>query len=348
MNSSQPSPAHTPGPVTNPPTGEAPPHRVPPGFSLSPLLFGAEGLRALWGILVFLSLFYFLRICILPIAATLVPPAALQAEAMVSRAVYAFDGAALLCVAGAMAIVSMLERRVIWRYGLSPGRSLRNFAAGLAWGVALLSLLVAVLRFAGLLVFDARLLSGSAMLREGATWLGGFLTVAFYEELLVRGYLQFTLPRLFIPIYRWVFGARSPVGLGFWTTALLLSFVFGFGHRTNPGESPLGLVSAGLVGLVFSFSLWRTGSLWWAIGFHASWDWAQSFLFGVADSGIVAQGRLFRTHPVGRPILSGGLTGPEGSIFVLAILALAALVIRLTLPSPDDQGRPPDTRGVLS
>src|SRR5208282_1390693 len=103
--------------------------------------------------------------------------------------------------------------------------------------------------------------------------------------------------------------------------------LFGLGHGKNPGESPIGLLGAGLVSLVFCFSLWRTGSLWWAIGFHASWDWAQSFLYGVADSGWMAEHHLLATHPVGKPILSGGATGPEGSIFVLVILGLITLII---------------------
>jgi hypothetical protein len=88
----------------------------------------------------------------------------------------------------------------------------------------------------------------------------------------------------------------------------------------------------GLIGLVFCLALWRTGSLWWAIGFHAAWDWAQSFLYGVADSGTIAQGRLFAAHPLGRPILSGGLTGPEGSAFILPIVLLSAGAILLTAP----------------
>ena len=85
--------------------------------------------------------------------------------------------------------------------------------------------------------------------------------------------------------------------------------------------------------MVFFFSLWRTGSLWWAIGFHTSWDWAQSFLYGVADSGLMIQHHLLATHPVGRPILSGGTTGPEGSIFIVAILGVIILIILLTLPN---------------
>ena len=73
---------------------------------------------------------------------------------------------------------------------------------------------------------------------------------------------------------------------------------------------------------------------------------AQSYLYGVADSGITIQGHLFSTHPVGRPVLSGGLTGPEGSIFILLIVGLTAGVILLTLPrihtvSPPDGTRKP-------
>jgi hypothetical protein len=78
--------------------------------------------------------------------------------------------------------------------------------------------------------------------------------------------------------------------------------------------------------------LWRTGSLWWAIGVHTSWDWAQSFLYGVADSGLMTQHHLLATHPVGKPILSGGTTGPEGSIFAIVVLCLVAVIILLTLP----------------
>jgi hypothetical protein len=71
--------------------------------------------------------------------------------------------------------------------------------------------------------------------------------------------------------------------------------------------------------------------LWWAIGFHATWDWSQSFLYGVADSGMMVQHHLLATHAVGKPILSGGTTGPEGSVFILAIFVLIALIIFFTL-----------------
>ena len=118
----------------------------------------------------------------------------------------------------------------------------------------------------------------------------------------------------------------------FWTSAVILSFLFSLAHAKNPGESPIGLLAVVLFALVFCLSLWRTGSLWWAIGFHASWDWSQSFLCGVADSGHMAQHHLLATHPIGKAILSGGATGPEGSIFVVAILGLTSVTIFLALP----------------
>ncbi|MFZ0283652.1 MAG: CPBP family intramembrane glutamic endopeptidase [Terriglobales bacterium] len=133
-------------------------------------------------------------------------------------------------------------------------------------------------------------------------------------------------------MYRRIFHTGHSSALGFWTSALLFSIVFGLGHRSNPGESPIGLLSAGLGGMVFCLSLWRTRSLWWAIGFHTSWDWSQSFLYGVADSGLTTQYHLLATHPVGKPILSGGTTGPEGSIFIVGALLLVTVIIFLTLP----------------
>jgi uncharacterized protein len=202
----------------------------------------------------------------------------------------------------------------------------------LAWGVTCLSLLVLILWKTGLLAVDSRLLFGAGALRYGAIWFLGFLLVGLLEEYLNRGYLLFTLTRGLAGIYAWLFKTRHSKALGFWTAALLISIGFGLGHGKNPGESPIGLLSAGLASLVFCLSLWRTGSLWWAIGFHASWDWAQSFLFGVADSGLMVQHHLLSTHPIGKPLMSGGTTGPEGSIFALPILALVSLVIIFTLP----------------
>jgi uncharacterized protein len=159
-----------------------------------------------------------------------------------------------------------------------------------------------------LLVFDGRVLSGAAIWKYAALWAALDLLVALFEEGLFRGYLLYTLTR----------------GLNFWWAALIMSILFAAVHGQNAGESPVGLITAGLGGLVFCLSLWLTGSLWWAIGMHTGMNWAEAYLYGVIDSGSVSQGRLLASHPVGAPIWSGGATGPEGSVYAVIVLLVVA------------------------
>jgi uncharacterized protein len=304
--------------------------------SARPKIFvGKDGLRAGWSLLVFIALFAALAFGAHFISHKLHPrgPNGVSPDSEVTPLDgFLAEGIPFLVVLLVTWIMSRIERRPNSVYGLGGSRKVAYFFAGLAWGLACLSLLVLTLCKTGLLVVDRRLLAGGDIVRYGVIWLLGFFLVGLLEEYLTRGYLQYTLTRGLAGLYQWGFKTRHSTTLGFWTAAVIFSILFGLGHSSNPGESPIGLLSAGLASMVFCFSLWRTGSLWWAIGFHTSWDWAQSFLYGVADSGMMAQHHLLATHPAGKPVLSGGATGPEGSIFIIAILVLVSLIIVFTLP----------------
>jgi uncharacterized protein len=322
-----------------------PPPAAETKTTLHKVFVGKDGLRAGWSILIFIALFAACIFCVNAVAHRIHPSpqgAKPPAELPVSAALFLEEAIPFLVLLLLAWIMSKIERRPNSVYGLGGAGKLKYFLTGLAWGVTCLSLLVVTLLKTGLLVIDGRLLSGSDTLRYGAIWLLGFLLVGLLEEYLTRGYLQYTLTRGLAGLYAWAFkyphGSALSKTLGFWTSAIIFSVLFGLGHSKNPGESPIGLLSAGLAAMVFCFSLWRTGSLWWAIGFHTTWDWGQSFLYGVADSGAMVQHHLLAAHPVGRPILSGGTTGPEGSIFILAILALVALIILFTLPGRASRG----------
>lgn len=306
----------------------------PQPSTLHKIFIGKDGLRAGWSLLIFFAILAVLIVAVNLIGHKLFPrnpKLANDASVITIKAGLIQESIPIVLVVFVTWIMSKIERRPNSVYGLGGSRKLPHFFAGLAWGVTCLSLLVLILWKTGLLVIDSRLIFGSDVLRYGIIWLLGFLLVGLMEEYLTRGYLQYTLTRGLAGIYEWIFKTPHSGVLGFWTAAVIFSILFGMGHSNNPGESPIGLLAAGLAGLVFCLSLWRTGSLWWAIGFHCSWDWAQSFLYGVADSGLMVQHHLLATHPVGKPILSGGATGPEGSIFILAILALVSLIIVVTL-----------------
>ena len=334
MNDSTKLTASEPGNMAPNPSNQAQPSPAKPS-RLHKIFIGPEGPRAGWSLVIFVALMASLLKGATALATLthLAPdPGAAAKEIPFSVGVLA-ESIPLVAIFFVTWIMSKIEKRPNSVYGLCATRRLPNFFMGLAWGITCLSLLVCVLWKAGFLVIDGRILFGSEVLRYGAMWLLGFCIVGLLEEYLNRGYLLFTLTRGLAATYSWLFKTRHSKALGFWTGALTVSVLFGLGHNTNPGESPIGLLAAGLGSLVFCLSLWRTGSLWWAIGFHISWDWAQSFLYGVADSGLMVQHHLLATHPLGQPLLSGGTTGPEGSIFVLPLLVLISLIIIFTLPN---------------
>ena len=103
--------------------------------------------------------------------------------------------------------------------------------------------------------------------------------------------------------------------------------MFGFVHLNNNGENPVGIFAAAAIGFVFVVSVRLTGSAWWAIGFHAAWDWTETFFFGTADSGMPAVGSYLVSKPAGNVFWSGGTDGPEGSLLVLPIILLLLLAV---------------------
>ncbi len=319
------------------------------------IFFGRFGLRAGWGMAIFfIVVFFFLlagNVAGAAASGILKEFIAAQNEHTTSQlhipVVPSFVTASrAVTVLGMLAlcwIFSKAERRAFDVYGIGRKR-LADFVPGAFWGLTTLSLLVLLLHSFHLLVFDTRLLSGAAVFTYGFNWFIAFLMVGLSEEYMLRGYLQYTLMRGLFSLGKTISPGRAEA-VAFWIAALIMSVLFGAGHLGNAHENPMGLVMVFLAGLVFSYALWRTGSLWWAIGFHATWDWAQSFLFGVPDSGQVSIGRLFQTHPVGNRLLSGDIDGPEGSIYVIPVLLLTLVIIRFTtkqapLPSLEPKPRP--------
>ena len=214
----------------------------------------------------------------------------------------------LLLTATAPALVlSRLERRPWGDYGLPRAGFLgKLFWSGAGWGLAAISLLMLVLYLTGTYEIERLSLHGVRILKFAAFWSGFFLVVALFEEFLMRGYSQFTLAK----------------AIGFWPSAVLLSGGFAAIHLDNPGETAPGIAAVGVIGLFFCLTLRRTGNLWFAVGFHASWDWGESFLYSVPDSGGTPPGHLLKCHLHDPAWLSGGSAGPEGSVLLFLLVVL--------------------------
>jgi len=265
------------------------------------VFLGRDGLRAGWGLAFYVAMFYPLQF----VASRWAWSRNLGADGLWSMMLEEL-GVLLAAVLPAV-VLGRVEKRRWAVYGL-PGRLAfgKLFWVGVVWGFAGITLLLGTLY--GLRVFDTGHLAmhGARILRFAVFWAVFFLLVGFFEEFLLRGYSQFTLTR----------------AIGFWPAAVVLSCAFGLIHIRNGGEEWPGLLAAALIGFFFCLTLRRTGSLWFAVGFHAAWDWGETFVYSVPDSGTLFPGHLLTSSLHGPRWLTGGMVGPEGSVLCFVVIGV--------------------------
>ncbi len=301
--------------ILTPPQPPAPPAPQPPHT----IFHGSNGIRAGWRVLIFLALVAAIAIGLaIPFVLLRVlgsggtgAQTSIGVSANTPLGLGIPEGAILFCTAIAALVMARIERRHFGQYGL-PARSAfgKDFWIGTIAGfLAISGCLLGIFAFHGFHLAGLAI-HGSTLVSATAAWGATFVLVGLAEEFAFRGYLQFTLT----------------TGMGFWPSAILLSALFGLAHAGNPGESMGGLFSVVLFGVLFCLFLRRTGNLWWAVGFHAGWDWGQTFFYGVPDSGIPAYHNLFNSAFSGPRWLTGGTVGPEASVFTPIVLVIVAIL----------------------
>jgi uncharacterized protein len=275
-------------------TGDAP--QQPP---LRRIFIGPNGVRSGWAFALYVGMF-----------ALIVTVESWGAESLRFGELWLlmyFETSVLVAAAIPAWIMARIEKRPWGAYGLPlPEAFSKLFWLGAIWGFLGITLLLEILH--GLHAFDFGhvVLHGVRVVKFAIFWGVLFLLVGLFEEFFLRGYTQFTLAR----------------GIGFWPAALLLSTAFGASHLKNPGEAWSGALAAGLIGLFFCLTLRRTGSLWFAVGFHAAWDWGESFFYSVPDSGSISPGHLLSSSFHGPVWLTGGSVGPEGSLLCFVVVGV--------------------------
>ncbi len=333
-----------------------PPQLLPPPAThgIRWVLLGPQGLRAGWSVLIFIVTYI---LAAMVTGFVLVRTHMVNPKGGFTPRNMFFNELVLLVglLAGAI-VAALIERRSLLDYNLTGPRRARHFFSGLMVGFAALSILVGALAAGGWLHFGAQALSGATILEYALFWGCLFLMVGCVEEGTFRCYLQYTLTRGLN--FWWALGVvallsadlvvrhkgngvwgdyavallglipcfllhqRRAASSSFWQAAWVTSTLFGFVHTGNGGENWIGIFSAAAIGFVFCVSIYVTGSAWWAIGCHAGWDWAETYFYGTADSGLVPKGHFLSTAPTGNPLWSGGTDGPEGSLLILGILVL--------------------------
>ncbi|HFH9837725.1 TPA: CPBP family intramembrane glutamic endopeptidase [Streptococcus suis] len=211
--------------------------------------------------------------------------------------------------------VKFIEKRPIRDLGLYRKKAFVQLLLGWLIGVAMISTVVG-------LQLVTKSLQISLVVFTSASFINLLGMAPFWfiqsgtEELLTRGWLFPTVSR------------KTNLLIGTAVSSLLFSML----HIQNPSISWISLVNIGLFGLLASLYVLVTDNIWGISALHAAWNCFQGNFYGLSISGIQPAYSLFYLSPTNKPdYLTGGLFGPEGSIYSSLVMIVVIILLSIIL-----------------
>ena len=215
--------------------------------------------------------------------------------------IFGLEGA--VSIAGYLLYVRLVEKRAAlelsnFRIALLP--------LGTLLGMVFFGLLIAILYLGShyqvnQLAFPDRLFSAIVFALGTAIW----------EEVTFRGLLFRVTEQTF----------------GTWVGVALSAVIFGVVHGLNPNASLAASVAIILEsGILLAAAYFATRTLWLPIGLHFGWNFTEDFVFGVRISGHAARPAIVEGTLSGSPLWTGGVYGPESSLWAIGLAAILSAV----------------------
>ncbi len=133
--------------------------------------------------------------------------------------------------------------------------------------------------------------------------------------------------------------------VGFWPAAIIIALNFAADHYFyKTGENIWDVITLVSLSLLMCYSVLRTGTLWFAVGFHVAFDYMQLFIIGTPNGAQVPVGRLLDVRFSGPDWLTGGVLGTEASFLMYPMIALLWLYIWWRFPARPDVAIPEPVR----
>jgi membrane protease YdiL (CAAX protease family) len=210
-------------------------------------------------------------------------------------------------------IFAIYEHRRVDSYGLPVNRafSLPTFE-GAAAGVIMAGAVAAGMIALGGMQINGLATRGSTLVSSALAWLAANVLIGIAEEFWYRHYLQQTLWK----------------SIGFWPASILIALVFTADHYFyKQGENIWDVITLMSLSLLMSYSILRTGTLWFAVGFHMAFDYMQLFVVGTPNGSRYPVGRLLDVRFNGPAWLTGGVLGTEASFLMYPAIVLLWLYV---------------------
>ena len=294
--------------------------------SIASIFIGPDGLRAGWRFLLFaLGIELGALVVEEPLAQVLARYFAINLRELSAPALLIREFVFCLSVFLVTGIAALAERRRIDSYGLPIEQAFGKFFwKGMLAGLLVVVFVAGAMILSGAMVLHGLALHGSDLAMFTLLWFVANILIGLSEEYTFRGYGLQSLWR----------------GAGFWPAALITTAIFAGDHLEKPGENAMDIGMIFLLGLILCLSVRKTGSLWWAVGWHAGFDFGQLFLIGTRNGGQTPVGRLFNVTFPGPAWLNGGELGTEASVFMVpAAIATLIYVIWFLRSLPPDGER---------
>ncbi len=252
-----------------------------------------------------------------------IPPGELSAPALFMEELVGLG--TVLLVTG---LAALLERRRIDSYGLpvSPAFGL-YFWKGMLAGFLVVVFVGAAMLATGGMQFHGLALSGGGLVYYALFWLAANVLIGLNEEYLFRGYAFQSLWR----------------GAGFWVATLITTAFFAGLHLTKPHENAMDIGMIFVLGVAICLSVRRTGTLWWAVGWHTAFDFGQFFIIGTRNGGQTPVGHLFNFTFPGPDWITGGQLGTEASGFMVPAAIATLIYVQWFLRPGRKEDRPQHT-----
>jgi membrane protease YdiL (CAAX protease family) len=213
----------------------------------------------------------------------------------------------------ATAIFAMFEQRGLGAYGLPLRRAAgANTWEGFIAGLAMAGAVAMGMYLLGGMQIHGLAMTGQALAMAGLAWLGANVLVGLAEELWFRAYFLQSLWK----------------SIGFWPASIVIAAIFAALHYFfKEGENVWDVITLVSLSMMLCYSVKRTGTLWFAVGFHIAFDFMQFFVIGSPNGNLIPQGRLFDVTFNGPAWLTGGVLGTEASFLMYPAIALLWLYI---------------------
>jgi hypothetical protein len=217
--------------------------------------------------------------------------------------------AAVICTG----VFALYERRRLDSYGLPVNRAFgwRTFEGAAAGIIMAAAVAIGMIALGGMQIrgFAG---SGGALALSALAWLGANVCIGVAEEFWFRSYFQQTLWK----------------SIGFWPATAVIALIFAAEHYFfKQGENIWDVITLVSLSMLLSYTILRTGTLWFAVGFHIAFDYMQLFVIGTPNGSQLPVGRLLDTRFNGPSWLTGGVLGTEASFLMYPVIALLWLYV---------------------